>query len=84
MIQQVFWKPCLLNLISGSASRMFIKSLDKPHNSTSVLEALPVKLYSESALRMFIKSLGMPHNSTSVLEALPVKLDIRIVFENVF
>ena len=34
----------LISSLTGSASIMYVESMDRPHNSTSVLEAMPSKL----------------------------------------
>ena len=62
----------MISSLPGSASRMFVESLGKPHNSTRVLE-LNIRLGFENVVEL----LGKTRDPTSVLEALPGKLDIK-------
>ena len=76
-IQQVFSKPCLVNLISKDTHLVFSISRRASRCQQGLLKPYLVNLISKDTHLVFFFYLDMPRDSTSVLEDLPGKLDIK-------
>ena len=76
-IQQVFSKPCLVNLISKDTHLVFSISRRASRCQQGLLKPYLVNLISKDTHLVFFFYLDMPCDSTSVLEDLPGKLDIK-------